>query len=311
VAFLQVETYVTDQVRREEPGTHMASPAISSKIDGNMCRFGGAALSVLIHIGLLMLLVEQFRASSDSFQVGRASERGIGSALSVFDLGVPLSETSHDSAQPPPRSMTSKSALIAMRKPTLLELSKASDVQRPEWNVSRVRAVTTIDTPTPVSIANSSQSPVSQQRSAVGTLGFGSGGGDYDPYAGASPQRRQDAVAQSANVSTITQGFGDNLLDYFGLSETRRAEGYALNPAEMSAIADALKRRLPSTRGPLRVSVNVSPTGMVIDVRIANSPLGKSEAEVLRATLTGRKLFNVDQTKSHAQWIDLPEIRLG
>lgn len=299
MAFIQVETWSADAFQR------IGAPAKPAKLwpwgrvvaNGREVparRAAAVALSLAIHLGAIWLILDTFTTG-----IGKGEGKGRGDGIVMIDLS---GLQSADSVPSPSGAAAPQPIPIPLLNP--LEASAPSDSFKPEWTISKLQVATTqpvvaVATATPVAKTG----PVNAQAGSAGT-GAGGGGQGYDPYAGASPQRRDPNAVATTGAASETPGLGARVMSLLGLGAS--PEPPVLNKRAFEEATQAIRRALPGVQGRLEISVRISRTGAILDARIKIAALGAQDIKRVRSVLIGRKLFDLRGPVNEVQWLMLP-----
>lgn len=239
-------------------------------------RMVSATLSILIIATLCWMLLNRLSGT------GTGGSGPGGSGLKMFTVSTaPPAEVSVSKAVIPPQPTTAATADI--------DVSKAADLPV-EWSVAKVRVAKEAG----VSVV--AQPPVLAGGGAVA----GGGGGGYDPYAGASPHRNDVPATAPAYAAGLAPG-GANA----GGGQTG---GITLDPGVLDAAKRAALRVQPGARGRVLLSVQLSASGTILEVRPERSELAQAPLHALMQALLGARVRAAAGVPASFR---LPEIIVG
>ena len=222
-----------------------------------------------------------------------------------------LSDSMADLARPQ-QEMVAPSSTVSTRtqgteSETDLDLTGASDIP-PEWSVTRIK----VSRPAATAPANplSAPSPMMAARAGSGSGRAGGARDDaYDPYAGASPMRRDEVGAQSlASPVAAKPSLADRFLNAFGFGSAT-ADMPEINQPVLDQMKWMIRHRFPALRGSVTLSARISPTGQELIGR--REDVGPEALALIRQTLIGRALVQISAGATNASIVDLPPIRFG
>lgn len=252
VAFMREQTWRVAEVRA---GAGAAVPLLPQAWALRVRAGGSILLSGLVHLALLWLLLTRLGPGDVA-----APDRPEGppSRLLSFDMG---------SATVAPAAAPAAAVPPAPAAPAEIDLSRASQLPPPEWSVATIAA--------PPQAAPAAPAPAASAGAAAGT---GAGGGVYDPFAGAAPQRLRHG-----------------------------AEG--LDAALLEALRTAVSQAHPGAGGSVELTVRLSPAGAVLEARLRGGTAPAAAREAMRRILLGKRLFPA--ASGTAGTVDLPSFSLG
>lgn len=302
MAFVQVETWSADAFQRigtapRPPKVWPWSGLMANGRDVKARRVVAVALSFALHIGAIWLILDKLASG-----IGEGEGQGRGDGIVMIDLS---GMRSADSAPSPAGAVALPPAPTPVTSP--VEASAPSDIFKPEWIVSKLR----IATAQPVNVAATPPAIAGSVNGQVGSVGTGVGGGGqgYDPYAGASPQRRDPNVAMATGDARQAAGLGERVMGWLGYGAA--SEQLTLNQQAFEEATQAVKRALPGVRGRLEVSVRISSDGVILELEVRDMTLDAKIVKRMKSVLVGRKLFNIRSGKKGPHRVFLPTMNLS
>lgn len=222
----------------------------------------GISLAVALHLGLVLWLL----ARLDVIEIEPTPAIA---AIKMVDLAT-------GSSEPEPGPDTEQSEPLPPAPPEVRRTDAPSAVAPREWTVTRMRIAR-------ISV----QAGAASAQAATSAPASGGGGGIYDPYAGASPQRRQ-------NADTIATA-----VDWEG-ADSR------IDRTAFEAWLAELRKRLPRSRGKVGLEVELGDGGIVEKARLVGGNATPQVALFVRQSVIGHR-FALGGTGK----IALPIIDLG
>lgn len=193
-----------------------------------------------------------------------------------------------------------------MPENSLVEASAPSETFKPEWTVSKLKIAKA--QPTMAVVKATVVSGTASVQAGNTGQSAGGGGQGYDPFAGASPQRR-DPDSVLAAGSKPAPGFGEQVMDWLGFGKA--TEEPILDRRAFEEDIYAIRRALPGVRGQLGIDVVISANGSVLNASVSGLALGAEGIGRVRAALIGRKLFDMRQRADHTMTLSIPVIILS
>jgi len=228
--------------------------------------------SAAVHILILLLYL-----SASGEEGGQGSQKSGAGTLSVFTL-TPPSEAPSESAAPQPASQA---------RPVPAQRTTQAVPPAQEWSTALVRI------PTKTSLSNSSpNSSAVRTMSPTGTgtaaTAGAAGGGQqsYDPYAGASPQRRQDGWGRSAS-----SGLGSTLSSFLRPGSNAAC---SVDHGFLTNLRQGIARQFRGLKGTVMVQVQISEEGQIAHIDIQRQNVGPRAIALLVSRLDGRKICDND-----------------
>lgn len=211
----------------------------------------GTVLTLLVHLGLLWVFAT--RLSGPAAQGEAKPPPGTG----MVNLTL---------APPTPAAPAAARVAAAPVAPVnRVDATAPSELPPPEWTVATIKAPAAAAAAAPAAFA------------AAQTTGNGSGGGVYDPFAGAAPLRRNGDLVRDATVG--------------GLVVVGDESGLRLNEKIFEGLRLALARAHPSLRGTVNLKLRVSAAGHVIDATATGGNLAASLGREAATAFVGKHLF--------------------
>lgn len=308
MAFVETSSWQTGNERTMCPS--LTKFYLPSWMDHSLFRLfhwqrpAGMALALLLHVLLAWLVLTR-----TGMGAGEGSGMEAGSALKM----ITLSDSMADLARPQ-QEMVAPSSTVSTRtqgteSETDLDLTGASDIP-PEWSVTRIK----VSRPAATAPANplSAPSPMMAARAGSGSGRAGGARDDaYDPYAGASPMRRDEVGAQSlASPVAAKPSLADRFLNAIGFGSAT-ADMPEINQPVLDQMKWMVRHRFPALRGSVTLSARISPTGQVLELIVRREDVGPEALALIRQTLIGRALVQISAGATNASIVDLPPIRFG
>jgi hypothetical protein len=263
-------------------------------------RGGATIITLLVHALLLWLFVTRL---SSEVEVSQSAQRGNGTTF--FELSGNQAIDEEEAARFAELTDPVETKRPSEPSSSQLDLSAPSDF-RPEWTVSRMSVEP--QTQSEPIVAPQAANPGTAPTGAGTGQGTAGGGQGYDPYAGASPLRREDQAVRSNGVRQ-PQGFGDTARGLLGLGPSTE-NGLNLIRQEYEAARISAQRIAPGAHGSVEIEVQVSATGTVQDTKIVRLTGDPRAAAALRSALLGRKMFDVQGLVSVLTSVTLPQMSL-
>lgn len=301
MAFVRVETWSADFPSQfgVQPRSRAATALdrlLADGRDAKIRRVAAIILTLAIHLGLIWLILDRLAPG-----IGTGEGNGHGDGILVMDLSGlqstdgAQSDAGQASMQPPPTPENSP-----------VEASAPSETFKPEWTVSKLKIANA--QPTMAAVTPAVVSGAASVRAGNAGQSAGGGGQGYDPFAGASPQRR-DPGATLAGGAKQTPGFGEQVADWLGFGKA--TEEPVLDRRAFEEAAQAIRRALPGRRGQLEIKVRISDQGSVLSASVGGLALGAEGIGRVRAALIGRKLFDLRRSADHGMTLSIPAIILS
>ncbi|MEO9599811.1 hypothetical protein [Parasphingorhabdus sp.] len=236
------------------------------------------------------LITAAFNRAYDEGQVQTNSDKN---TITVIELGNSLADSPEpESAAGGGNGQPAPASQIPSDIDTTIETELPA-----EWSVGRIRVPRAIAVTPGTDIVNGNSSGFDD--------GGSKGGGVYDPFAGAAPNRkpeeelarRSGKPKQPSLVEQVTGFFG------FGMGE----EG--IDPSAFEQLVEGLKRRLPRAKGSVELTVVVDSEGMVLSAEIIGGTASAQVKFFVRNAVVGKQLAS--RRWSQQDGVKLPAINFG
>jgi hypothetical protein len=260
MAFVLMESWDTSARYRGERSALPAGTSVSERLPLPVRRGGAVALSGAVHLMLVWLLTHHLAGTGGKSADATAAKE----PLLVFDI------ESGGRAEPL-REMPPLPSPSAKPIETVLDLTTPSEAPKPEWGLTRIAA--------PLAVAAVAASSSTDASGAIGGGGMGEEG--FDPFAGASSLRQEQAEAAF------------------------RSE---LDSALLKAIQASVAHSFPNSLGSVELTVRASADGIVLDAQIAGGTASEETKVALRNAVAGKPLFRTG-SKSGERRITLLRVR--
>jgi hypothetical protein len=277
VAFVQLESFAIPRSTSwwQDSDRIPVWPVIAwpAWLEFSVRRMAAAGLSILIIATLCWMLLDRLSGPG----IGRSGAGGSG--LKMFTVSTaPPAEVSVSKAVTPPQP-SAATADVDVSKPADLPI---------EWSVAKVRVA-----------KEAGASAVVQPPILAGGGAVAGGGGGYDPYAGASPHRNDVPAAGLAYAAGLAPG-GAN-------AGAGQPTTITLDPGLIDAAKRAALRVQPGARGRVLLSVRLSASGAIMEVRPERSELEQAPLHALMRALLGARVRAAGDSAA----LRLPEIIVG
>lgn len=301
VAFVESSTWQVDSEPALQPplvGLYLPSWAAHPLIGQLPWRRPAAmALAVLLHVFLVWVLLNRMGMGA-----GEAPGGGGGSVLTMINL----TDSAADLEETPQEQTAQLSSTVTPPQPAEAE----PDVESPaEWSITKIGV--TRSTALPPSKPSPAPPPTmaANAEDAPGHTGGASGGGDiYDPYAGASPMRRDERHAGGlASRGPAAPGLADRILNALGLGGAA-TDMPQINQPVLDRMKRAVRHRFPAVRGSVDLAARISPTGQVLELIVRREDVGSEVLALIRQEMIGRALFAVQSHTTGPSLVDLPRL---
>ncbi len=270
MAFVRTETWDSRYASVAKPAStaERPFPRISTLVETRINRSFAVCSTLLIHLFLLWLLLTKLTDEPGAPGPQAPPVR----MLALFDVS---------EASQAPRA-TGREAPVAPipASPPDVDLSAPSELPPPEWAIVRMPPE-----PTPPSVTQ----PVPiHAEPAPSETGAGQGAASaYDPYAGATPMRREE----------MTQRAG-------------AAGSFDLDGEAFERLVRRLTERR-GARGTAEFVVEVDPSGRIVGATLLGGTASEEVKAVVRDAIVGGILFRPHPAARQRQWVRLPTISLG
>jgi len=181
--------------------------------------------------------------------------------------------------------------------PNELETTMETELP-PEWSVGRIRVER--------ARTNSSVEEVGSENGAASDAGGNKGGGIYDPFAGAAPNRKPgEKLVRSAEgqkppslVERVTGFFG------FGANDNK------ISPDAFKQLVQSLRQRLPRAKGSVELVVSIDGSGKVTSAKVMGGTASAQVKFFVRNAVIGKQLAGGRATAKNSG-VKLPVIRFS
>lgn len=284
MAFVHVETWQAPSPRPALAMGHGSARSpfiIPGRVGDPFRRVSALVISFVIQAGLMWLLINRLAGAGGVLP----DEGNAATSMTLVELSM--------SAEAELEVNRADAAMPAERPETEIDLSTPSDLPTPEWSVTRIQ----VERPRQAAPA---PAPAEYEAARMVRAGAaGSGAGQYDPYAGAAPSRRQQALA----ASSVQQRKLRELVDF---DET----GFRMDRTVFEAARRQVLRQRDA-RGAVQLIVRISSTGAVLSVDSESAGVSPAVVEALRRALIGEQLFIRTGPHPETKWVRLPVIHLA
>lgn len=215
-------------------------------------------------------------------------------SMTLMDIGDVTEETP---STEPSSGSTETQSVSTQAAPTEIQTSAETSLP-PEWSRSRIRV------PRLVSNDAAPKAPTNLGTGQGETSGNGTGGGVYDPFAGAAPNRKpgSDIALRKPEHETSLTG---RISDALGFGETSGAE----KEDAFAIWVASLRKRLPRAKGTVQLSVKTASDGMVKSSEILGGSASPQVKFFVRNAAIGQKLSGLGAGAAGS--VTLPVIRLN
>ncbi|SIO20769.1 protein TonB, links inner and outer membranes [Parasphingorhabdus marina DSM 22363] len=249
----------------------------------NLRKLSSGALALTLHGGFLYFLLSGLIYQPPTGEGGATGADN--PEITMIELSAPVPDD--PAIQENPDSNAQASA--ATTPLTEIELSRQTELP-PEWSRSRMTVPRPVIAPAPSAIADASKAN-----------GEPSGGGVYDPYAGAAPNRRPEmAEAQKPAPKPTLAG---RIAGYFGFGKDSQADADAFETWVAS-----LRQRLPRAKGSVELTVTIGEDGRITASQIVGGSASPQVKFFVRNAVVGQRFSGVGDGEDSMR---LPSIQLG
>lgn len=168
----------------------------------------------------------------------------------------------------------------------------------PEWSQSRIAVPRVVVEAPPLEIA------AATTRQPNRNNGGQTGGGVYDPFAGAAPNRKPGLEEQTRPAPKPT--LARRISGFFGFGDEAEADQDAFEIWVAS-----LRKRLPRAKGSVELSVTLGKDGRVIAGQIIGGSASQQVKFFVRNAVVGERFSELDEGRSGKEAVRMPLITLG
>lgn len=249
-----------------------------------IAKLSSASLAFLFNgLFFYFLITNAFDRSVDDTPKPAQSKSTEMTMIALSELQEPTDLSVSDSEEDKPATISS-----ARKNP--IDLTSITRLP-PEWTVGRIRESRT-------SVGDSSA--LSPSMTGV------SGGGVYDPFAGAAPKRLTDQELAGASGPMDSLSLVDRVSGFFGFG----SESEKIDDRAFDAWVRSLRSRLPRARGSVELAVTLDRQGAVTVAEIKGGSASQQVKFFVRNAIIGHR-FSRDALGKDNNPIDLPSIVLG
>lgn len=168
----------------------------------------------------------------------------------------------------------------------------------PEWSKSRIAVPRVVVEAPPLEIA------AATTRQSNRNIGGQTGGGVYDPFAGAAPNRKSGLEEQTRPAPKPT--LAGRISGFFGFGDEAEADQDAFEIWVAS-----LRKRLPRAKGSVELSVTLGKDGRVIAGQIIGGSASQQVKFFVRNAIVGERFSELKKRGSREDYVRVPLITLG
>lgn len=255
-------------------------------------KFSSGSFALIFHLLFFYFLITT--VFNKAFERDPAVPTGETTSMTMMELGEALED---DQTVEPESSSKQAQPQSAQAVPSEIEASTKAELP-PEWSRSRIsvpRLLSNASVPEPQADPGLGQGMAS---------GGDEGGGVYDPFAGAAPNRKPDMEAKRPAPQKETTLAG-RISGFFGFGGDAEA-------AEEDAFEQwvaGLRARLPRAKGSVELSVTVGPDGIVKAGEVVGGSASPQVKFFVRNAAIGQKFSGFD--RNGVGGVKLPVIQLN